>query len=139
MALEPSIASVQASAAPAASGRVGAGMGGRLPGDSIEGMSGGTFVNLADQWRTGNDPSMLGQQQNANQWLKGGGTPIVITPRMSMAAASYPAGASFQEETGIASPLMPADLQRGVGVYETNMRITSNTTTRQGSVINAFS
>ena len=37
------------------------------------------------------------------------------------------------------SPLLPADLQRGVGVYEMNMRITSSSFTRQGSVINAFS
>ncbi len=114
-------------------------MGGRFSGDSIEGMSGSPFVNLADQWRTGNDPSMSGQQQNANQWLRGGGTPIIVTPRMSMAAASYPAGASFQEETGIASPLLAADLQRAVGVYEINMRITSTSLTRLGSVINAFS
>ena len=98
MAIEPSIAAVQSSAAPAAPGRVG--IGGQFAGDSIEGMGGSPFVNLADQWRTGNDPGMAGQQQNANQWLRGGGTPIIITPRMSLAAASYPAGASFQEETG---------------------------------------
>ena len=139
MALEPSIAAVQPSAAPVASGHVGAGMGGRLAGDSIEGMAGSPFINLADQWRTGNDPTMSGQQQNANQWLRGGGTPIVVTPRMSLAAASYPAGATFQEETGIATALLPTDLLRGVGVYESNMRITSNTTTRQGSVVNSFS
>jgi hypothetical protein len=101
-------------------------------------MGGSAFVGLADQWRTGNDPSMSGEQQNANQWLKGGGTPIVITPRMSLAAATYPAGASFQEDTGTAAPLLPADLQRGVGAYETNMRIISNATARLGSVINSF-
>jgi hypothetical protein len=137
MAIEPSIAAVQSSAAPAAPGRVG--IGGRHAGDAIEGMANSPFVNLADQWRTGNDPSMSGQQQNANQWLRGGGTPIIITPRMSLAAASYPAGATFQEEGGFAPPLLPADLQRGVGVYEMNMRITSSSFTRQGSVINAFS
>ena len=102
-------------------------------------MAGSPFVNLADQWRTGNDPSMTGQQQNADRWLRGGGTPIIITPRMSMAAASYPAGASFQEETGLQVPLLPADRQRFVGIYEYNMRITSTSLVRQGSVINAFS
>jgi hypothetical protein len=139
MALEPSsIAAVQPSAAPAASSHVGSGAGSRFAGDSIEGMGGSPFVNLTDQWRTGNDPSMSGQQQNANQWLKGGGTPIVVTPRMSLAAASYPAGASLQEETGVVSAPLPADLQRGVGAYEANMRIISNATARLGSVINSF-
>ncbi len=139
MAIEPSASQVQPTAAPAASGRVGSGS--RVSsGDAIEGSSGSPFVNLADQWRTGNDPGLsTGQQQNANQWLRGQGTPIMFTPLVSLAAATYPAGATFQEENTFQPPLLPTDLQRGVGVYEYYMRVTSGSMSDQGKVVNHFS
>jgi hypothetical protein len=139
MAVQPSTSQVQPTAGPAASGRIGGG-GRASASEQIEGSSGSPFVNLADQWRTGNDPGLsTGQQQNANQWLRGQGTQIIFTPLVSMAAASYPAGASFQEETTMQSPLLPTDLQRGAGMYEYNMRVTSGSTTDRGKVVNRFS
>lgn len=145
MAIEPSASQVQPTAAPAAPGRVG-GVGGRFSStDQIESASGSPFVNLADQWRTGNDPGFAtgqfttGQQQNADQWLRGKGTQILFTPLVSMAAASYPAGATFQEEGSTQSPPMPTDLQRGVGAYEYYMKVTSGAVGDQGKVLNRFS
>lgn len=139
MAVQPSASQVQPATGPAASGRIG-GVGSRFSsGDQIEGASGSPFVNLADQWRTGNDPGLSTGQQNANQWLRGQGTPILFTPLVSMAAASYPAGATFQEETTIQAPLLPTDLQRGAGMYEYNMRVTSGSTADKGKVVNRFS
>jgi hypothetical protein len=103
-------------------------------------MGGSPFINLADQWRTGNDPGLsTGQQQNAYQWLRGGGTQILFTPLVSLAAATYPAGATFQEESAFQSPLLPTDLQRGVGVYEYYMKVTSGSFADQGKVLNRFS
>lgn len=139
MALEPSVASVQPSAAPAAPSRVGSGP--RFStGDQIEGTSGSPFVSMGNQWSATaefdlNNP----QQQNANQWLRGSGAQIRFTPRISMAAAAYPAGATFQEQGATQVNPMRADLEHGVGLYEYYMRITSGTTAKQGSVINRFS
>jgi hypothetical protein len=146
MAVQPSTAQVQPTAAPAASGRVGSG-GRASASEQIEGASGSPFINLADQWRTGNDGGMSTgmstgsqqQQQTANQWLLGKGTPILFTPLVQLAAASYPAGATFQEENTFQTPVLPTDLQRCVGVYEYCMRVTSGSVADQGKVINRFS
>jgi hypothetical protein len=146
MAVEPSTTQVLPTAGPAASNRIGGG-GRASASEQIEGASGSPFINLADQWRTGNDAglstglstSSQQQQQTANQWLRGQGTPILFTPLVSLAAASYPAGATFQEENSFQSPLAPSELQRAVGVYEYCMRVTSGSTADQGKVVNRFS
>jgi hypothetical protein len=109
-------------------------------GDQIEGMSGSPFVAMGNQWSATAEFDLNNQQQqNANQWLRGSGTQIRFTPRVSMAAAAYPAGATFQEEgVGQVNP-MRSDLEHGVGLYEYYMRVTSGTTAKQGSVVNRFS
>lgn len=139
MALEPSVASVQPSSASAAPGRVG--MGPRFSsGDQIEGMSGSPFVSMGGQWNSAAEFDLNNQQQqNANQWLRGSNAQIRFTPRVSMAAAAYPAGATFQEEGVVQANPMRSDLEHGVGLYEYYMRVTSGTTAKQGSVVNRFS
>jgi hypothetical protein len=107
--------------------------------DQIESASGSPFINLAGEWRTGNDPGLSTGQQNADQWLRGKGQQILFTPLVSMAAASYPAGASFQEDSSFQSAMLPTDLQRGVGTYEYNMKVTSGSFADQGKVVNQFS
>lgn len=136
MAVEPSIAAAQPAAASAATNRVG--VGARFSsGDQLEGMFGSPFVNLSDQWRTGNDPNA--NQGTPQQWLRGGGTPILVTPRVSLAAASFSATTGMDADAEApATVLSTTDRQRAVGTYEYNMRVTSGSQRDQGSVINRF-
>jgi len=140
MALEPSVAALQPAAAPMAPNQVG--IGGRFAtGQQVEGMGGSPFVNLSGQWRAANEGGMGAGpgQGNLNQWLRQGGTPILFTPLVALAAASYPALADVQSEQGFAATLSQTDLQRGVGVYEYYMKVTSGSFANQGSVVNRFS
>lgn len=140
MAVEPSVASVQPSSASAAPGRVGIGGPRFSTGDQIEGAGGSPFVSAGSQWSTTAEFDLSNQQQqNANQWLNGSGKQIRFTPRITMAAAAYPAGATFQEDGAAQNGPMRSDLEHAVGTYEYNMRLTSGTLTKQGSVINHFS
>ena len=136
MALEPGVITMQPAAATSAPNRVGAG--GRFSsGEQLEGMAGSPFVGVADQWRASNE--MDAGQGGANRWLRSGGTPILFTPRVSLAAASYPAIAAVDAEVENQGPAPTADLQRGVGIYEHYMRVTSDTQRNIGSVVNRFS
>ncbi len=82
-------------------------------------MSGSPFVAMGNQWSATAEFDLNSQQQqNANQWLRGSGTQIRFTPRVSMAAAAYPAGATFQEEGVTQVSPMRSDLEHGVGLYE---------------------
>jgi hypothetical protein len=137
MAVEPSVAAAQPAAASGATSR--AGVGARFSsGDQLEGMSGSPFISLSDQWRTGNDPNA--NQSAMQQWLRGGGTPILVTPRVSLAAASFSAmlGMESSDSEAPSMGLSATDRQRAVGTYEYNMRITSGSQRDQGSVINRF-
>ncbi len=138
MAVEPSVAAVQSTSPASATNR--AGVGARFSsGDQLEGASGSPFVSLADHWRTGNDQNPT--QGGMNQWLRGGGTPILFTPRVSLAAATFPAIAGYEGTSESDAPLslLPTDRTYGVGMYEHYMRITSGSARNQGSVINRFS
>jgi len=138
MAIEPSIAATQPAAPASAPNRTG--MGGRSGSGEqpLEGMFGGPFAGLADAWRLGNNPNS--NQGSLQQWLRGAAAPIVVTPRVSMAAASFPAITSVEAEADAAPKrLTPSDLQAAVGMYEYNMRITSGSQRDQGSHVNRFS
>ena len=76
-----------------------------------------------------------------DQWLRGSGAPMLFTPRVSLAAASYPAisGSGFDGDSEAPLSLMPTDRQYGVGMYEHYMRVTSGSARNQGSVVNRFS
>src|SRR5271170_7266261 len=131
MAVEPSIAAAQPVAPSSATSR--AGVGARFSmGDQLEGMLGSPFVSLADQWRLGSDPNA--RQSAMQQWLRGTSAPIVVTPRMSLAAASFPAIAGLEADTEAPAKLTQSDLEHAVGTYEYNMRVTSGSQRDQGSV-----
>ena len=136
MAIEPSIAAAQPAGA-SASPR-GVGMGARYSsGDQLEGMLGSPFVGLADQWRLGGYFDM--NQGTTQQWLRGAPAQIVVTPRVALAAASFPAISGVDAEADAApKKLTQSDLQHAVGTYEYNMRMTSGSQRDQGSVINRF-
>ena len=138
MAIEPSIAATQPAAASAATGRVGVGAQ-SSSGDRLEAAFGSPFVGLSDQWRLNSEfsPSAQGNQQ---QSARGQAAPIVITPRVALAAASFPAITGLETESDLGPKrLTPSDLQLAVGTYEYNMRITSGAQRDQGSVVNRFS
>jgi len=136
MAVQASAELVQPTTASAAINRVGAG--GRFTsGDQVEGLSGSPFVSLSGQWRAA-DNGGLGQG-NVQQWLRQPGSQIIFTPLVGLAAASYPATASVQVESGFQNNQSASDLQRGVGVYEHYMKVTSGSLRSQGSVVNRFS
>lgn len=110
-----------------------------MPGDQLGATSGNSFVSMADHWRTGNDQTP--NQGGINQWLPGSGAPMLFTPRISMAAASFPAisGAGLDGDSDTPVSLLTADRQYGVGMYEYYMRVTSGSARNQGSVVNRFS
>jgi hypothetical protein len=136
MAVEPSVAPVQA-ASPAAATKAPGGGGRFTSNEPFDAMSGSPFVSLADQLRIGNDQNS--SQGGANQWSRGSSAQILFTPRVSLAAATFPAISGIEnEEIGPASPQL-ADREHGVGIYELYMRITSGSARNQGSVINFYS
>src|SRR5579871_4883148 len=96
MALEPSVAALQSASSSSATGRMG--VGGRFTpgGDRLDSAYGNPFVNLSDQFQTANDGNAGGQ--GFGQFMRGAGQPILFTPRVSLAAASYPAIAGLEDE-----------------------------------------
>lgn len=138
MALASSVPATQAVNAASASSRVA--VGSRFsPGQRIDGLAAGPFVSFDGQWLPpGDQGSRTGQ---------GGFVPYSppsppppVTPLVFRTAAAF-AAQDFLEALGAGGepPLFLTDLQRGVHIYELNMRVIAGTRNNQGTVVNRFS
>lgn len=106
--------------------------------DRIDGIT-GTSLGVSDPWRrTYNENSSDGFGSLSQDNRKDDNPQNQFTQLVKLAAASYPASENNQEFRASA-PTFIADLMRGVGVYEINMKICSGVFRNQGSVINRYS
>jgi hypothetical protein len=60
-----------------------------------------------------------------------------FTPLMALFAASFPAISPVSDVRG-AAPVFIADLMRGIGIYDFNLRAIAGTLTPQGAVLNRY-
>lgn len=60
-----------------------------------------------------------------------------FTPLMALFAASFPAIAPVSDVRG-AAPVFIADLMRGIGIYDFNLRAIAGTLSQQGAVLNRY-
>ena len=60
-----------------------------------------------------------------------------FTPLMALFAASFPAIAPVSDVRG-SPPVFIADLMRGIGIYDFNLRAIAGTLSQQGAVLNRY-
>ena len=130
-------------AAPLASvaGRVG-GSAGRAMSDRVDAPFGSSYASLNDPWRRSFGDSGQGGfggfGQSAQDWNNDRSAESFYTPVVLLAAAAFPASET-NPDSKFSRPVFIADLQRGVGTYEFNMKICSGAFASQGTLVNRYS
>ncbi len=142
MAVAPNVAPALGVSATGPAGRVGSGSAFTSV-DRVEGSSGTPFTSfsgqtIGSQWSPANDQTS-GQSNSNQSGTQSGAVRLQTTPLVWRAAAAFAANDSNQWQSASQAPAFLTDLQRAVGIYESNMRITSGSLTSVGSVINRFS
>lgn len=136
MATPPDISPAQPIGATAAPGRVA--MGSRFASaDRVDGLAGGPFLGINGQWgaaKEGYSGDGGGDRSPSRQGRQSLSTPLVFS-----AAAAYPAKEATIGEGRSGPSLFLTDLQRGIGIYEYNMKVTAGSLRTQGTVINHYS
>ena len=138
MASAPKVGAVAAAGATTATSWVGAGTSRYTSADRIDGVSGSASIGVRGGWRPsyedrpGQGFYFFGQyppQHEPEQPL--------FTPLVARFASAFPASETYSEIRA-STPVFIADLVRGVGIYELNMKVIAGTLNTQGSVINRY-
>ena len=127
-------------AAPLASaaGRV-SGTSGRAMSDRVDAPFGSSYTSLNDPWRSSfGDSGQGGFGQSAQDWNNDRSAESFYTPVVLLAAAAFPASET-NPDSKFSRQVFIADLQRGVGTYEFNMKICSGAFASQGTLVNRYS
>ena len=97
------------------------------------------FAGVSDPWRrTYDEGSSDGFGSFSDQRHQEDSPESQFTPLVRMQAATFPAS-EITQESQLSAPTFIADLMRGLGVYEINMKICQGVFRSQGSVINRYS
>lgn len=97
------------------------------------------FTGVQDPWRrTYGEGSSDGFGSFSDQRRQEDSPQNQFTPLVKMQAATFPAS-EVTQETQLSAPVFIADLMRGLGVYEINMKVCQGVFRTQGSVINRYS
>jgi len=106
--------------------------------EQVTGIS-APFAGVQDPWRrTYDEGSSDGFGSFAQQRRQEDSPESQFTPLVKLLAATFPASEATQE-IQFSSPVFSADLMRGLGVYEINMKVCQGAFKGQGSVINRYS
>ncbi|HVI51754.1 MAG TPA: hypothetical protein VM661_11130 [Candidatus Sulfotelmatobacter sp.] len=107
--------------------------------DKVDGAAATSFTSVSDPWRrTYGEGSSDGFGSFNEQRRQEDSPQNQFTPLVKIQAASFPASEATQDSQ-FSSSIFIADLMRGLGVYELNMKVCQGVFRNQGSVINRYS
>lgn len=119
-------------------GRVAAGLPRSSLFEEVTGIA-APFADVQDPWRrTYDEGSSDGFGSFAKQRRQEDNPQNQFTPLVKLLAATFPASEANEENQSSAS-IFIADLMRGLGIYEINMKICQGEYRSQGIVINRYS
>jgi len=106
--------------------------------EKVDGIA-APFPGVSDPWRrTYGEGSSDGFGSFSDQRRQEDSPQNQFTPLVKIQAASYPAS-EVTQDSHLSPPIFIADLMRGLGVYELNMKVCQGVFRNQGSVINRYS
>jgi len=107
--------------------------------DRVDGAIGMGSVGINDSWRKAYDDGEMGQGGSNQYPPRSNGSRSPFTPLVGRSAAAFSANESNPDGNRPTTPAFLAEMQRGVGIYEFNMKVTSGSLRSQGSVVNRYS